>query len=51
MIFLEKKLKKPLLKYSSLGFDREIIEVNSNWSKADSYWNQEMKEKNMDEDN
>ena len=49
--FLGKEIKKPLLKYSSLGFDREIIEVNSNWSKADSYWNQEMKEKNMDEDN
>jgi hypothetical protein len=28
----------------------EAVEVSSNWTKANTYWNQEMKEKNMDGD-
>lgn len=48
--FIGLKLKKPLIKYSSLGMNSEAVEVSSNWTKANTYWNQEMKEKNMDGD-
>ena len=48
--FVGLKIMKPLIKYSAIGMNSEIVEVSSNWAKADTYWNQEMKEKNMDDD-
>lgn len=47
--FIGLKLKKSITKYSSLGMNSEAVEVKSNWDKANTYWNQEMKEKKMDE--
>ena len=48
--FVGLKIMKPLIKYSAIGMNSEIVEVSSNWAKEDTYWNQEMQEKNMDDD-
>ena len=49
--FIGQKTNIPLSKFTAIGMNTQTMQVKSNWSKADNYWNQEMKEKNMDKNN
>ena len=49
--FIGLKAIKPILQYSAIGIKSGYVEkVDSNWVKANKYWVDEMKEKNMDDE-